>query len=96
MDDIRRFAVEMSRQFAGNSVEYLIETSRILEAYLREPVPCTAVISEDPEDEKPFELTEEAVIAAMLGEYPETEDVLRQAVVRIKGLENSAERVFDD
>ena len=99
MDDIRRFSAELAIQTVGKSygVQVTIEGARLWDAYLREKIPGAEQVqfTEDGEQENPMVLTEESVLAAMLGDNPEVLNVLRDAAGLLSGIDKRAEKVFD-
>jgi hypothetical protein len=104
MDRIREFACELVMKarsgVSSPGVDLLILEAKKWEEYLRSPgVPPAEIIdtSGDEDKEEPvYDLTEEDVLEAMLGEHPEALDILQQAQGDVGMIETAAARILGD
>lgn len=103
MDDIRKFACQLA-QMSGAAVKNsatteLIKDARLWEDYLRSPVPGAQVLGEETEADEPeldFQPSEDAVLAAMLGEHPDAMVIVERARAGVATMEEALQRMLGD
>lgn len=102
MDEIRKFACELVLRIWNPNIgmDHFTASAKKIEEYLRSPVshPVEAedVSSEEVTDDTVFNLTEEQVLEAMLGDHPEAVDVMKLAQTDVGAIGTVAERIFDN
>lgn len=98
MDEIRQLACHLAIQtpVAFGGPDDAIVIARKWDAFLREKVEVAESTFHAPDEAGPMApMTEESVLAAMLGDHPEIQEMLRKAQGDLGGIEQQAEKYFD-